>query len=277
MLVTAQAILLKAIDRVHSRARNMDPWFSVIAAGSELSADSVKELDEVGFVVIPGPVAPPQLSRLAAVYDAAVSAADPADVGSGRSTTRVWDFVNSAPDFDGLYVYQPLLEACCRVIGAPFHLSTMHSRAVKPGAPAQELHADYRRTTGGWPMVGFIFMVDEFRRDNGATRFVPGSHRWPHAPSDVMRDASADYEGQVLTCGPAGSVVIYNGSVWHGHGVNHTSESRRSVQGAYIRRDDKQGTNQKARMRRETFARIGALAKYVLNVDPQLRVPDARA
>jgi len=128
----------------------MDHWFSVIAASSELPADSVKELDEVGFVVIPGPVAPPQLSRLAAVYDAAVSAADPADVGGGRTTTRVWDFVNRAPDFDGLYIYQPILEACCRVIGAPFHLSTMHARAVNPGAPAQDLHADYRRTTDGW-------------------------------------------------------------------------------------------------------------------------------
>ncbi len=197
----------------------MDHWFSVIAAGCELPADAVKELDEVGFVVVSGPLAPPQLSRLPAVYDAAVSAADPADVGSGRITTRVWDFVNRAPDFDGLYVYQPILEACCHVIGAPFHLSTMHARAVNPGAPAQDLHADYRRTTDAWPMVGFIFMVDEFRRDNGATRFVPGSHRWGHAPSDVMPDTTADYEGQVSACGPAGSVVIYNGSVWHGHGV----------------------------------------------------------
>ena len=126
-------------------------------------------------------------------------------------------------------------------------------------------------------MVGFIFMVDEFRRDNGATRFVPGSQRWGHAPSDVMQDATADYEGQVSACGPAGSVVIYNGSVWHGHGANQTKERRLSIQGAYIRRDDKQGTNQKARMRPETFARIGSLAKYVLNVDPQLPVPDARA
>jgi ectoine hydroxylase-related dioxygenase (phytanoyl-CoA dioxygenase family) len=120
-------------------------------------------------------------------------------------------------------------------------------------------------------------MVDEFRRDNGATRFVPGSQRWGHAPSDVMQDATAEYEGQVSACGPAGSVVIYNGSVWHGHGANQTKEPRRSIQGAYIRRDDKQGTNQKARMRPETFARIGSLAKYVLNVDPQLPVPDARA
>jgi ectoine hydroxylase-related dioxygenase (phytanoyl-CoA dioxygenase family) len=255
----------------------MDHWFSVIASGCELPSNTVQALDDVGFVVIPGPVAPSQLSRLAAVYDAAVSAADPADVGGGRTTTRVWDFVNRAPDFDGLYVYQPILEACCRVIGAPFHLSTMHARAVNPGVPAQNLHADYRRTMDGWPMVGFIFMVDEFRRDNGATRFVPGSHRWSDAPSDVMQDATADYEGQVSTCGPAGSVVIYNGSVWHGHGVNHTRQPRRSIQGAYIRRDDKQGMNQAARMRPETLGRIGALAKYVLNVESQFPVPDARA
>jgi len=189
----------------------------------------------------------------------------------------VWDFVNRAPDFDGLYVYTPILQACCRVIGAPFHLSTMHARAVNPGAPSQDLHADYRRTTDGWPMVGSIFMVDEFRLDNGATRFVPGSHRWPHAPSDVMQDATADHEGQVSACGPAGSVVIYNGSVWHGHGVNQTKEPRRSIQGAYIRRDDKQGTNQAARMRPETLARIGALAKYVLNIESQLPAPDAHA
>jgi hypothetical protein len=174
----------------------MDDWFSVIAAGCELPASAVRELDDVGFVVVPGPAASRQL-RLAAVYDADVSAVDPADVGGGR-TTRVWDFVNRAPDFDGLYVYQTILEACCRIIGAPFHLSTMHARAVKPGAPGQDLHADYRRTTDGWPMVGFIFMVDEFRRDNGATRFVLGSHHWRHAPSDVMQDATAAYEGEDL-------------------------------------------------------------------------------
>jgi len=61
----------------------MDPWFAVIASGSELPADSVKELDEVGFVVIPGPIAPPQLPRLASVYDAAASAADPAGIVVG--------------------------------------------------------------------------------------------------------------------------------------------------------------------------------------------------
>ena len=51
-----------------------------------------------------------------------------------------------------------------------------------------------------------------------------------------MQDATADYEGQVSACGPPGSVVIYNGSMWHAHGANQTSEPRRSIQGAYIHR-----------------------------------------
>jgi len=59
----------------------------------------------------------------------------------------------------------------------------MHARAVNPGGRAQELRADYRRAGDGWPMVGFIFMVDECRRDNGATRFVPG---WPD-PRNFVR------------------------------------------------------------------------------------------
>jgi hypothetical protein len=149
----------------------MDPWFNVIAAGSEFSADSVKELDEVGFVVIRGPVAP------------------------------------------------------------------------------------------------------ALRRESSA--FVPRSQRWGHAPSDVMQDASEDYEGQVSACGAAGSVVIYNGLRVARTWANQTHEPRRCIQGAYIRRDDKQGTNQAARMRPETLARIGALAKYVLNVESQLSAPDA--
>jgi hypothetical protein len=34
---------------------DMDDWFSVIAAGSELPPRAIRELEDVGFVVIPGP------------------------------------------------------------------------------------------------------------------------------------------------------------------------------------------------------------------------------
>ena len=110
----------------------MDDWFSIIDARCEMSEGAVQDLREVGFVVIPGPVATNRLPQFAAAYDSAVASAAADDLSEGSSTIRVNDFVNRGPEFDGLYVYQPVLAACCRVIGQPFKLSTMHARTVRP-------------------------------------------------------------------------------------------------------------------------------------------------
>src|SRR5215216_1353976 len=136
----------------------MHDWFSLIGAGGELSTGALQDLRDVGFVVIPGPVAPDGLARLAAAYDSAVASADPGDVSVGSSTTRVHDFVNRGPEFDALYVYRPVVEACHRIIGQPFKLSSLLARTVRPRSQAQALHVDYECDAGGWPMVGFILM-----------------------------------------------------------------------------------------------------------------------
>lgn len=242
----------------------MDDWFSVIAAASELSPDDARGLDERGFVVLPGPVPPGQMERLAGVYDAAVASAAEEDVKVGSTTTRVNDFVNRGAELDSLYVFRPLLAVCCSVIGRPFKLSSLHARTLRPHTLAQELHVDVRRDSADWPLVGFILMIDEFRPDNGATRFVPGSHRWPGSPEGLMADCRAEHGGQVLACGPAGSMLIFNGSAWHGHTANTSERPRRSLQGAFIPRDGRAGTDFSARMRPETRARLGPLAQHVL-------------
>ena len=246
----------------------MPDCLSAMMDGFELSAGARRELDEIGFTVIPGPVAAEDLAALGAAYDAAIASAAPDDVKVGSSTTRVRDFVNRGPEFDGLYLHPPVLKACCRIINEPFRLSTMHARTLWPGLPAQNLHVDFERDSRGWTMAGFIFMVDEFRNDNGATRFVPGSHLWPAVPPDLPGDLKTDYPGQVLACGPAGSMIVFNGSVRHGHTVNRSGEPRRSIQGAYIRRDAESGEDLPARMLPETLSRISPLAKYLLAVRP---------
>jgi hypothetical protein len=230
----------------------MDEWLNTIAAEYDLPEAAALQLRDAGYVVVEGPVAEVECAQLAQAYDAAVLAAHPDDV-SVRSSTRVHDFVNRGPEFDELYLYGPLLAACCRVIGRPFKLSTLLARTLEPGAPAQGLHVDFKRDAAGWPMVGFILMVDEFCSDNGATRFVPGSHLATHAPDDVMNDLTAGYVGQVLACGCAGSLIIYNGSVWHGHTANRSTKRRRSLQGAFIRREAQAAIDQAARIRPATL------------------------
>jgi ectoine hydroxylase-related dioxygenase (phytanoyl-CoA dioxygenase family) len=249
----------------------MDSWFDALGASSALTEAEARTLDEDGFVVIPGPVEPEALASLAAAYDEAVESAGPADKNAGRTghTTRVHDFVNRGPAFDRLYVYPPVLEACHRVIGRPFKLSTMHARTLHAHTPAQGLHADFAQeesdlAAGAWPLVGFIFMIDPFTADNGTTLFVPGSHRW----SRTYREAPADHPDQIAACGPAGSMIVFNGSAWHGHGANKTDRPRRSLQGAFIRRDATAWLNLPGRMRPDTLARISDLAKYLIDVDP---------
>jgi ectoine hydroxylase-related dioxygenase (phytanoyl-CoA dioxygenase family) len=174
------------------------------------------------------------------------------------------DFVNRGAAFDDLYVFPPLLEACCRVIGQPFKLSSLHARTLRPHVPAGDLHVDVRRDSADWPLLAFILMVDEFRPDNGATRFVPGSHRWPGTPEDRTPDVRAEHDDEVLACGPAGSLLVFNGSAWHDHSANTSSGSRRSIQGAFIPRDGRAGTDFAGRMQPGTHARLSPLARYML-------------
>jgi hypothetical protein len=243
----------------------MTDWFRIINEGDELSQCALQELRDSGFVVIPGPVAPDKLAELATTYDSAVASAHSDDIGVGSTTTRVNDFVNRGAEFDELYIFQPLLKTCCHIIGQPFKLSSMHARTLHPNAPSQRLHVDFKPDEERFPLVSFIWMVDEFRNDNGATQFVPGSHNWSAIPHELTSDRLAEYENQTLTaCGQAGSLIIFNGSVWHGHSANTTGAPRRSIQGAFIPRDAQAGTDFSTRMRPETLARISLLARYLL-------------
>jgi len=236
---------------------DMDNWFASISSETQLSSEAAYALHTDGFIVMPGPVPAESLAELARLYDAAVSGASPDDVKVGSTTTRVRDFVNRDADFDGLYLYPPILQACCRVIEQPFKLSTMHARTLRPRTPAERLHVDFPSDVQGWPMVGFILMIDDFTPENGATCFMRGSQGMEAPPAS---------SSLAPACGPSGSVIVFNGSVWHGHGANQTDTPRRSIQGAYIRRIETSVETLPARMRPETLARIGALAKYLLTV-----------
>ncbi len=237
----------------------MDAVFAQLHASDPGSTAAALALERDGFVVIDGVVPATRLPALAAAYDRVVKEATAPDAAVGRTSTRVHDLVNRGAEFDELYICPLVLAACCRLIRRPFRLSSLLARTLHPKAGAQDLHRDCPGEDDGWPLVGFIVMIDAFRAENGATRFVPGSDR---APTATPRTAS----GGVPACGPAGSVIVYNGAVLHGHGPNETDAPRRSIQGAYVRRDVRPAMDWGARMRGGTLRRLGPIARYLLDV-----------
>lgn len=254
-------------------------WHSIIESESHLSPDAARQLRDIGFVVMPGPAIPGGCEQLSNAYDREVAKADPADVHTGKTgaSTRIDDFVNRGAEFDGIYVYPPLLAACCQIIGGSFKLSGMRARTLNPGAQAEELHVDAKHRANGWPLVGCILMVDAFDAENGATRFVPGSHLQSREPIELMSNPQDDHERQLLACGPPGSVIIFNASVWHGHGANRSGRPRRSIQAHFVPREARASSDHSSRMRQETLRRIGDLAKYVLGVGPPAKRRRRRA
>jgi hypothetical protein len=239
--------------------------FQAVSRECRLPPDATWQLMTHGFIVIPGPCIAGGIAQLQAAYDTAVAAADVADVRIS-SSTRVTDFVNRSPEFDGLYVHPPLLAACCLVIGRPFKLSNTCARTLGPWAPAQKLHVDVKYEADGWPLVGYIWMIDPFTAENGATRFVSGSHRRHHGPEDCSSEEAIDSDETTLACGPAGSLIVFNASVWHGHAANPSAQRRRSVQGHFVARNATAAINYRSRMRPETVSRIRDVARYLLDL-----------
>lgn len=233
---------------------------SLFTANGTLNSRVTSQLMTNGFVVVPGPVADADLGALADAYDRAVVTSDASDVKRGSTSLRVNDFINRDPCFDPIYVYGPLLAAATEVIGDSFKLSAFHARTVLPHGASQRRHQDFSGLSDGWPMVGFIFMVDAFDVHNGATRFVNGSQSLKQLPNDLeVGDARVS-----PACGSAGSMILFNGSVWHGHGPNLTGAARRSIQGALIRHDQDPAVDHAAKTRPEVVRRLSPTARALL-------------
>lgn len=108
-----------------------------------------------------------------------------------------------------------------------YWMNTGQMMIIGPGEPAQRLHRD----ADNWPTMcrpdGFevtlscLFAISEFTSEVGATRVVPGSHRW----DDYARRAAPDEVCQAEM--PPGAGMIYTGRVLHSGGANRTLDQWR--------------------------------------------------
>ena len=131
----------------------VDDHFQQICSSSTLPSQSVRQLVESGFVVVPGAVSGDPLDELTAAYDEVMGVATGPDFKIASTTDRMSDLLTYASVFHDVYLYPPLLEACSRIIGEPFKLSSFLARTLRGETPAQELHADLARGSEDAPLL----------------------------------------------------------------------------------------------------------------------------
>jgi len=102
--------------------------------------------------------------------------------------------------------------------------------AVKGGWP-QSLHQDQGvQHMGGvqeapWSM-NTMYMLDEFTPQNGGTLVVPGSHKLI-SEAGAGNPVPTPFPPAINLCAPAGTVMLFEGRLLHGTGVNRTETPRR--------------------------------------------------
>ncbi len=255
-----------------------------------LDTEQLQALDRDGFIIIEGVYSPAACRRMAEAFDrlhAAEGERGGHEVHVEPGAPRVSNIFNKTDAYDDCLACAELLAASHWMLGE-FKLHGANLREPAKGSGHQDLHCDVpKKFADDWWVTNGLILFDDMTRDNGPTRVVPGSHRWPPmnvphvnradwqptplTPEEEARvpsDLAAPYPGEALVTAPAGSVVIINSSIWHGGTRNDSGARRRVLHLTYTRRDLPQQLYQRDYLTKELYERMGPAQRFLLDIEP---------
>ena len=157
----------------------------------------------------------------------------------GANTIRFSSLGRLTPAYFDM-LENPIFEALADAVLLPhcgsYWVNTGQVMFIGPGEKAQVLHRDannwweYMRAT--WPNTPEVTLsamigLEDITEELGATRVVPGSHRWDHL------ERFEEYESVPAELGP-GDALVYSGNVLHGGGANQTDRWRRAMHLSFV-------------------------------------------
>ena len=185
-----------------------------------------EQLDRDGYVIVEGAFDPEPVRD--ALEPILATTPHGRNDFEGFSTRRGYGLLAKTRALDALIIDDRALELAGVVLG-DFLLSALVAIQIGPGEKAQGPHTD----DGIYPLpqphptviLNTMWAVDDFTRENGATFFFPGSHR-----ALDRSDLGAPHHAEM----PAGSVMLYLGTLVHGGGANTTDRPRLGVLIEYV-------------------------------------------
>lgn len=200
----------------------------VDASDPETRAKALAAFEELGAVIVTGVL---DEGACKALVEEVQRVEREHDIAEGKSefegfhTRRIFNLIGKSALFRDLVIHPEVLEIVEGILADGFLLSGTTSMNIGPSETPQLLHADDGMITLPRPhpatMMTTMWALSEFRAENGATCWVPGSHNHPAMPRPG-EEHDVEYAEM-----PAGSVLFLHGSLWHGGGANQTADERR--------------------------------------------------
>jgi ectoine hydroxylase-related dioxygenase (phytanoyl-CoA dioxygenase family) len=212
---------------------------AAVLTALELVREVMVEIHGTGFAVVPSLVDAGTVERLRRgaepFYALARDMFGRLDPRLPRQTIHVQNVVAKSRVADEILL-NPLLRAIVAgVLGHDFLLGAgVTAISPDPGCSAQGLHRDdgcYSAIPRPRPplVLTAALALDDFTADNGATRVVPGSAAWPPSREPTAQEVNA-------VSMAAGSLLVYDGAMFHGGGANITpGATRRTLTINYAR------------------------------------------
>ena len=157
------------------------------------------------------------------------------DSFSGKHTRRTGGLIARSVEARECVTNPLILDVVRGVLGHAknFQLHLTQVIAIGPGETPQTIHRDqwafdfFPFPKGYDVQCNTLWAMTDFTEENGATRLIPGSHRY----DDRLEFKLEDTEPAEMR---AGSVLFYTGSLYHGGGANRSDAVRYALNLTYV-------------------------------------------
>lgn len=223
--------------RVDSQTLVVDGALSLQTGPTWMPSEHLAELQAHGFTVLEHIMDAAEIARLkaGALRQQAIQAPDE---GTTDGRIGVGFILAWSPEAARAVTHPVALWLMQQYLGTN-HIHYCHPPGVTMMRPAKELlgtfpeqgwHSDYPYHPGVFPQdrwaddpvfgLQFNICVDEFRPDNAATQYLPGSHklrRWPPIEFNTggTRMGQGVHKDVAQMVAPAGAALIYDSRTWH--------------------------------------------------------------
>lgn len=203
----------------------------------------IHSFERDGWAILPGVLSPTEVDHARTELVAAAATSEARGIPTrmdfldpGGQNIRVYDLLEYSPVFADLVAHPQVLPYVSHLLAADLSISNFSANTALPGSRSMNAHNDQSTVMPEpWDTrftMNAIWCLDDIDEANGATRYLPGSHRltcFAEVPSDLQADM-LPFEAD------AGSVILMDGRLWHTSGANTTKDRERALLFAFYAR-----------------------------------------